>query len=75
MKRVIKESELCKCDPMPHIDHQLCLSCKSKVPVSIYSPGFCNSTSWCLKCPKDSYGGRLRDMFNEPYEVEIKKGE
>lgn len=71
MERIVRKEDLCKCDPMQHTDHQLCQSCKSKVPVPLELMGFTNSTSWCSKCPKGSSGYNLREQFGASYTVKI----
>lgn len=62
----IKASELCKCDPLPHLNHQRCNGCGSKVPVPVEITAFTNSISHCGKCPEER-----KQMF-EPIEVRVK---
>jgi len=73
MERIVKKEDLCKCDPNAvfHTDHQLCQSCKRLMPVSMELMGFCNSTSWCFKCPEGSSGWNLRQMFEKPHTIKI----
>lgn len=69
MKEIrIKKKDLCPCDPLPHVNHQLCQGCRRKVPVYYEITAFCNSVSYCEKCPPGSKGDLFKQMTG-PFKV------